>query len=570
MLHMCAFSSTLISLLSVAANICCRYIGAAVSAAGPFYEKDVNQTNHAGPESEVTEGWPLFDSRQTFSTVSGFYDCQPTTPGVNYPELQKYGCESVISGTPYPLSLHLVVGNHVLNSTVDPASIHNYKQILRFRDGLTQWRFTWSPSKSNMSFDIAFDSFMSRVRPNVAATQLRVTPRGGNHKAIIVDLLDGRSAKRSFLGQKGMSPNSTSIYVSNHPDGLPNVEAWTVSTTNVANRYTNKTSRRRAVFYGNGSSMTIGQQWDARLINGETATFQKFVGIASTDKFEDAAFTARSASNQAMKDGWDTLISEHIQAWNELMQRSLITGYRNPATGKLPAGDSIIEKFQIAAVADRYYLIQNLLPENGLDLNDNGLSVSGLSSDAYGGMLFWDQDMWMYPAVAITDPQYARQVLKSRLKHFSQAKLNAQMPYVQETYKFNDKSALYPWTSGRFGNATATGPVLDYEYHLNADIAISMFQYLAITGDELYFRNELWPVVESIGHTIATLLVRDGDLWSMRNMTDPDEYAVCHTSFAHCFVMLPIQFHPLFPLYSIFIAIQASSSPLFPALLTSP
>jgi len=119
-------------------------------------------------------------------------------------------------------------------------------------------------------------------------------------------------------------------------------------------------------------------------------------------------------------------------------------------------------------------------------------------------------------------------VLKSRLKMFPQAKKNTQMLYVQEKYRFNNKTALYPWTSGRFGNATATGPVMNYEYHVNTDIAISMFQYLAITGDEAYFENELWPVVESIGQSMVTLMVKDGAKWSIRNMTDPDEYAVFH------------------------------------------
>lgn len=63
-----------------------RMIGVTASAAGPFFEVDVNQTNHhVGPESDVIEGWPMWDQRLTFSTVSGFYDCQDELPGVNYP-----------------------------------------------------------------------------------------------------------------------------------------------------------------------------------------------------------------------------------------------------------------------------------------------------------------------------------------------------------------------------------------------------------------------------------------------------------------------------------------------------
>lgn len=508
------------------ANTSFRYFGAAVAAAGPFFDRDVNQTNHPGPDSEVTEGWPLKNLRQTIATVSGFYDCQPTTPGKNYPELQQLGCESVISGTPHPLALNLVVGDQVLNSSVAPIAISNFRQAVMFRDGLIQWNYTWSPSNTNVWFDIEFTALVDRVRPNVASTQLRVTPRGGSCNASVIDLLDGRSAVRSFLGEKGMYDSSTSIYVSNHPDGLPGVEAWTVSTANVSNGYTVESSRRMATIPDDDSNAAIGQQWDVQLVDSETTVFEKFVGVASTDKFSSPESQAYIASVNASILGWDKIMSEHVQGWNTLMQRNLMTDYRDPATGQLPPNDSIIEALQIAAVADYYYIMQNLLPEDGTDLNDAGISVAGLTADSYAGMVFWDEETWVYPGIAITNPGYARQIPKYRVKNFAKAKANAQAAYVQEKYKFDNKSALFPWTSGRFGNATATGPALDYEYHINTDIVLSMLQELAITGNETYFKAELWPVVESVGHSIATLLTKDVDGWSIRNMTDPDEYAV--------------------------------------------
>jgi trehalose/maltose hydrolase-like predicted phosphorylase len=272
--------------------------------------------------------------------------------------------------------------------------------------------------------------------------------------------------------------------------------------------------------------MTIGQQWDIHLVEGETAIFEKFVGIASTDKFPDAETTAREESLRAFRDGWDTVITEHLKEWNGLMAQNLITSYRDPVTGRLPENETVLEKLQIAAVADAYYVLQNLVPA-GSGLDDEGVAVGGLTSDTYGGMRFWDQDFWMFPAILASWPNYARQFLRIRTKHFLQAKLNAQAPYVQDVYKFDNDSALFPWTSGRFGNATATGPVLNYEYHLNTAIALAAFDYLDVTGDEEYFKEDLWPLANAVGHTISTLLVKDGDGYSVNNMTDPDEWAVC-------------------------------------------
>jgi len=428
------------------------------------------------------------------------------------------------------MGLHLVAGDQILNSTVDKNSISNFSHTRQFRNGVLSWTYTWTPNNTKVSFNIEYEAFMSRARPNIGATRLRVTPRGGNYNASIIDLLDGRSAVRSSLGKKGMYPDMTSIYVSNHPDGLPNVTAWTISSTNVSNGYTDDSTRRLATNTGSNSSMSIGQEWDVRLVEGETATFEKLVGIASTDKFEDAESTALLELARASSDGWDAILSEHTEAWNKLMENNQMTNYRDPATGHLPENDTIIEKFQIMAVVDHHYLMQNLLPDNGNGLNDNGVSVGGLTSDAYGGMLFWDQDLWMYLGIAPVNPDYATQFLLARAKIFHQALQNAQEDYVQAKYKFDNKSPLYPWAGNRFGNATGTGPVLDYEYHIVADIALAMLLYPKITGNKAYFREKFWPVVEGVGHTITTLLVKDRNGWSIRNMTDPDEYAVCRTA----------------------------------------
>ena len=411
---------------------------------------------------------------------------------------------------------------------MDRRTISNFTQTWRLRDGLTQWNYAWSPNDTNTSFDIEYLVFMSRAEPNVGATQLRVTPRGGNYNGSVIDLLDGRSAERSHLARKDMLPETPQIFVGVHPEGLPNVTAFVVSTANVSNGYTVESSRRMitTMGYENENNMTVGQEWDVKLLDGKTAVFQKFVGVASSDKFEDPESLAAASSASSAKNGWDTTTSLNTEEWNNLMERHLIAGYRDPSTGKLPIKNTIIEKLQTAAVVDRYVSLINLLPENGKGLNDIGVSPAGLSADSYGGMIFWDQDLWVFPTMAATNPEHALQIPRSRVKLWEQAKANAQMPYVRVNYTFDSDSVLYAWMNGRYGNATATGPTKDYQYHLNTDIALSMLQTRKITGNETLFREEFWPVIKSVGHTIATLLRKDGNGLSIMNITDPDEYAV--------------------------------------------
>jgi len=272
--------------------------------------------------------------------------------------------------------------------------------------------------------------------------------------------------------------------------------------------------------------MSIGQKWNVHLVEGKAAIFQKYIGVASSDHFPDPKGQASAESQRAAKDGFQQVLQEHSTAWNVIMDPDRLTDYRDPSTGKLP-DDANIRMLHASNVVSAFSLLQNLnRADSGLD--DEGVPVAGLASDAYAGDRFWDQELWMFPPVAITWPHYARQFAEFRIKQYQHALQNAQAPYVQKKYPFDNESALYPWTSGRWGNATATGPVLDYEYHINGDVALMLLQLHAITGDDDYFAEKSWPVVNSVTHTIAALLQRDGDGWSLNNMTDPDEYAVSH------------------------------------------
>jgi trehalose/maltose hydrolase-like predicted phosphorylase len=522
------------------------YIGFGTASAGPYFEFEANMTNHEDDFSHPKQGWPLDNRRQTFATVAGFYDCQPTTPRTNFPELQKLGCESVISGIPYPLAFDVVVGDQVLNASVATSTISGYESSMDFKNGIRSYNFTWSPAGANFSIDIEITALVSRNRPNVAAIEYRMTTRsiqrigsswlrwmnrrfpsrvtGPTHNITLVDHLEGRSAVRSSLGEKGSNSNS-SIHISNHPNGKPDVTAWTVSTASVSNGYTDESSRS-VISPLDSTGMSIGQQWDIRLVEGKPATFCKFIGIASSDHFPDPKAQAFEESESAARDGFKKVHQEHTRAWNIIMDPNRLTDYRDPSTGKLP-DDATIKILHASNVVSAFSLLQNLnTADSGLD--DEGVAVSGLTSDAYAGHRFWDGELYMFPPIGMTWPHFAHQFAAFRIKQYPQALENAQASYVQEKYAFDNESALFPWTSGRWGNATATGPVLDYEYHINGDIAIMLLSYHAITGDDRFFDKHCWPIVNSVAHSYGTLLSKDGDGWSIRNMTDPDEYAVRH------------------------------------------
>ena len=69
---------------------------------------------------------------------------------------------------------------------------------------------------------------------------------------------------------------------------------------------------------------------------------------------------------------------------------------------------------------------------------------SGLSSDGYGGMVFWDADTWMFPTLLAQHPDLARVLVDYRYDTLPAARRNA----ANNGYA----GALYPWTSGISGD----------------------------------------------------------------------------------------------------------------------
>lgn len=493
------------------------YFGCALAAAGPFFEEDKNLTQPEGGNLPIN-GWPLDNHRISFCTVANFWDSQPNTTRTNFPWLLQYGWESVISGVPHWGGIIFDVNGSQLDANVDNDTIRDFRSSFSAKHGVATWSYVWSPANADrVRLEVTYTAFVSRARLNVAAVRVDVRP-SADVRATVTDLLDGRSAARTTFDSKAMYNDTLSIRSAVHPLGVPNVTAHVVSRMRFDGNEVDLSSRRMAnqawVPYANES--TIAQSFDVHLRAGRTTTMYKFVGAASTDAFADAAAVARNASDTAEGVSWDDLLAEHEAAWESIMPPSTVDDFSLP-DGSLPE-DVNIRDMQISSIVTPHYLLQNSLrADERPNLADQSISVGGLTSESYGGMIFWDADLFMFPGLAVTHPEYARQMAEYRVKLAPQARANA------VANGFSEDAILYPWTSGRYGNCTATGPCTDYQYHLNADIALMLLQYRNITGDEDWWREEAWPIYNSVAHLFAELLKYNETTqrYDIKNHTDP-------------------------------------------------
>ena len=127
----------------------------------------------------------------------------------------------------------------------------------------------------------------------------------------------------------------------------------------------------------------------------------------------------------------------------------------------------------------------------------------------------------MSPGVTVAHPDYAHQIADYRVQLTPQAMRNA------VNYSYSEGSVLFPWTSGRFGNCTGTGPCIDYEYHINNDIFLNNMLYWRVNAADEWFETEALPINQGVLQFYSQLMQYNDTVhgYSINNLTDPDEYA---------------------------------------------
>ena len=502
------------------------YAGISVSNLGPFFEQD-EQVN-----GDNINGWPLFQERISFATVGGFFNQQPTTNGTNFEWLNQYGGESVISGVPHWSGIIVDLGDDTfLDASVDPSEISDFTSTLNAKAGVSTWHFTWTPADSDgISLDMTYLMFAHKLYINQAFVQLQIIP-SADCNISIADVIDGTSAVRTDFA--GSGSDVSQIYTSVHPSGVNNVTAYIYTAIGATDELDPSTwSQVTDKAYLGSNDSSIARAASASLQAGRTSTVTKYVGIASSDGFSDPQQVAKNASLTALSTGFDISLTTHLWEWANIFPDDSVDNYTYPENNTLPLDPFIVES-AITAVLNPYYILQNTIGQNALDaannapIDMNSISVGGLTSDSYAGMIFWDAEIWMQPGLAASHPQAVKQIANYRVERYAQARANAQTAYVssRNDTSFSEGAAVFPWTSGRTGNCTGTGPCFDYEYHINGDIAQEFANYWVTSGDTEYFRETLFPIYDSIAVFYSELLEKNGSTYVLLNMTDPDEYA---------------------------------------------
>ena len=253
----------------------------------------------------------------------------------------------------------------------------------------------------------------------------------------------------------------------------------------------------------------IHEMWDN---NMHLLKFSRKIKAGQTYRFSIAGSSITSAHDEdplneaerltifAKLQGTERLIAFHEKAWSEIWKTDI------QITGDEQAQQDIHSML--------YHLYS--FTREGTSFS---LSPMGLSGLGYNGHVFWDADLWMFPALLVLHPEMAQSMIEYRYERLDAAKKNA--------FAHGYKGAMYPWESAASGVEETpvwalSGP---FEHHITADVGLAAWNYYCVTQDTAWLREKGWPILSATADFWSSRVERNGaGQYDIKNVVSADEW----------------------------------------------
>jgi protein-glucosylgalactosylhydroxylysine glucosidase len=254
----------------------------------------------------------------------------------------------------------------------------------------------------------------------------------------------------------------------------------------------------------------IHEMWDN---NMHLVKFSKKIAAGTTYRYSVAGSSITSAHHA------DPLNeAERLTIYAKLEGRERLLRYHQAAWAELWKSDIRIEGDPQSQqdVRSMLYHLYSFVRE-GTALSPSPMGLSGLG---YNGHVFWDTELWMYPALLVLQPPLAKSMVEYRYQRLDAARRNA--------FSKGFKGAMFPWESAETGVEETpvwalSGP---FEHHITADVAIAAWNYYAVTQDRDWLREKGWPILKETANFWASRVERNGPgSYDIKNVVAADEWA---------------------------------------------
>ncbi len=244
------------------------------------------------------------------------------------------------------------------------------------------------------------------------------------------------------------------------------------------------------------------QEFSVKLQAGERYEFSVVGTVLSSQTHADVRNEAERLTVYAAVEGAQRLWRKHSEAWDRLWESDILI-----------EGDPQAQQDVHSMIYHAYAFVRE----------GSGLSVSpmGLSGFGYNGHIFWDADVWVFPALLVLRPELAESMIEYRFRRLDAARHNA--------FMHGYRGAMYPWESSRTGaeENTAANIYGPFEHHVTGDVALAAWQYWCVTQDREWLAEKGYPMLAAIADFWASRAERnDSGEYEIRNVIGADEWNV--------------------------------------------
>ncbi|MDN3659442.1 glycoside hydrolase family 65 protein [Ferruginibacter paludis] len=234
---------------------------------------------------------------------------------------------------------------------------------------------------------------------------------------------------------------------------------------------------------------------------GETYHFSIAGSSITSAHHDDPLNEAERMTITAKLEGRDRLIAFHNKAWDEIWKSDITID-----------GDPQAQQ----DIHSMMYHLYSFVRE-GTALSPSPMGLSGLG---YNGHVFWDTELWMYPAILVLHPEMAKSLVEYRFQRLGAAKQNA--------FNHGFKGAMFPWESA--GTGVEETPVWalsgPFEHHITACVGIAAWNYYCVTQDKDWLREKGYPILKETALFWASRVERNGPgKYEIKNVVASDEWA---------------------------------------------
>src|SRR5215204_2822876 len=235
--------------------------------------------------------------------------------------------------------------------------------------------------------------------------------------------------------------------------------------------------------------------------SGETYRFSMAGSSITSAHHDDPLNQAERLTIYAKLEGRDRLLQFHQNAWDSLWNSDIQI-----------EGDPQSQQ----DVHSMLYHLYSFVRE-GTAYSPSPMGLSGLG---YNGHVFWDAELWMYPALLVMHPELGKSMMEYRFQRLEAAKRNA--------FANGFKGAMFPWESAESGVEETpvwalSGP---FEHHITADVAFAAWKYYAVTQDKQWLREKGYPILSATADFWASRVERNGvGHYDIKNVVAADEWA---------------------------------------------